>query len=144
MNDLQRYLCNMKETTISRPMMHYTVEHEWIDYNGTVGFVGISAFKLKGIKKIDNIKWYRYKGAIEKGTLIAELHSEDYIIPIHAPVNCKFLGANQKLNGNLNLILESPQDRGWVFFITPLKFSGQEPLLSREDYQKHIRLKKVD
>jgi|SRR5690606_26976375 len=128
----------MKVTTISRPRIHFTSEHEWIDYNGTVAFVGVSAFKLKGIKKIDAIKWHQRKGTIEKGTLIAELHSEDYIIPIHTPVTCKFLGPNQKLNGNYNLILESPQDSGWVFFISPVKFAGQEPLLSPEAYQKHI------
>lgn len=129
----------MKITANTRPRMHFTYDHEWIDYNGTVAFVGVSAFKLKGLKNIDKIKWHKYKGTIEKGTLIAELHSEDYIIPIHTPVTCKFLGPNPKLEGNLNLILTSPQDGGWVFFITPVKFSAQEPLLSPDDYKKHIK-----
>lgn len=119
--------------------MHFTSDHEWIDINGTVGFVGVSAFKLKGIKKIDSIKWSRYKGPIEQGALIAEIHSEDYIIPIHAPVTCKFLGANNQLDGNLDLILQSPQDRGWVFFVTPLRALNQVQLLAPEDYQKLIR-----
>lgn len=125
-------------SVISRPGMQFTHDHEWIDYNGSVGFVGASIFKLKGIEKVDNIRWYHRKGIIEKGTLIAEIHSEEVIIPIHAPVKCKFLGQNQKLNENLNLILESPQDGGWVFFITPSKFLNHEPLLSAEEYQKLI------
>lgn len=133
----------MKVSVISRPRIQFTDDHEWIDYNGTVGFVGASIFKLKGIKKIDNIKWYHRKGTIEKGTLIAEIHSDDVIIPIHAPVKCKFLGQNQKLINNLNLILESPQDNGWMFFVTPSKFLNHEPLLSPEEYQKLIGTKKV-
>ncbi len=130
----------MKTTVSSRPRIHFTFDHEWIDYNGTVAFVGVSAFKLKGLKGIDTIRWHKHKGTIEKGTLIAELYSEDYIIPIHTPVTCKFLGPNPKLDGNLNLIMQSPQDSGWVFFITPVKFNTRESLLSPEEYKKHIRI----
>ena len=103
----------------------------------------ISAFKLKGIKKIDGIKWHRQRGTVNKGLLVAELHSEDYTIPIHAPVSCVILGPNPKLTGQLDLILESPQDNGWVFFITPLKFGAPEPLLSPEEYQKLTRVKQI-
>jgi glycine cleavage system H protein len=131
----------MKISTISRPRINFTVSHEWIDINGTVGFIGVSAHRLKEIKNITNIKWHNHKGIIEKGVLVAEIHTADQIIPIHAPLNCKFLGQNQKLAGNLNLIIESPQDHGWVFFVTPLKFSHQEPLLSPESYQKLIQTK---
>lgn len=130
----------MRISTVSRPGMHFTKDHEWIDYNGSVGFVGISAFKLKDISKIESIKWYNRKGLIEKGTLIAEIHAENAIIPVCTPVSCKFLGPNQKLSTHLDLILESPQDRGWVFFISPLKFLQKQPLLSMEDYQKITRL----
>ncbi|KAA2239948.1 hypothetical protein F0L74_27590 [Chitinophaga agrisoli] len=134
----------MKISTTSRSRMHFTSDHEWIDFNGTVGFVGISAFKLKGIKKIDSIKWHRQRGTVNKGVLVAELLSEDYNIPIHAPVSCVILGPNPKLAGYLDLILESPQDNGWVFFLTPLQFSNkQEPLLSPEEYQKLTRAIKI-
>jgi glycine cleavage system H protein len=133
----------MKISTISRPRMHFTSEHEWVDYNGTVGFVGVSAFKLKGIKKIDSIKWHRQRGTVNKGILVAELHAEDYHIPIHAPVSCVILGSNPKLTTCPDLILESPQDNGWVFFITPLRFNNQEPLLSPEEYQKLTRAAKI-
>lgn len=129
----------MKISTVSRPGINFTSNHEWIDFNGTVGFVGISAHKLKGIKDIVDIKWYNPKGTVQKGAIIAEIHTTDQIIPVHAPLNCKYLGRNQKLSGNLNLILESPQDSGWVFFVTPLKIYNHEPLLSPDSYQKLIR-----
>lgn len=129
----------MKISTISRPRINFTDNHEWIDINGTVGFVGLSAHRLKGIKNIVNVKWYNPKGIIDKGSIIAEVHTADQIIPIHAPVSCKYLGRNQKLSGNLNLILESPQDNGWIFFVTPLKLGREVSLLSTETYQKLIR-----
>ncbi|MDR6571092.1 glycine cleavage system H protein [Chitinophaga ginsengisegetis] len=131
----------MKISTISRPRINFTDNHEWIDLNGSVGFVGVSAHRLKGIKNIVNIIWHNPKGIIEKGAIIAEIHTADQIIPVHAPVGCKYLGRNQKLSGNLNLVLESPQDNGWIFFVTPLKFYNQESLLSPENYQKLIRSK---
>ncbi|MFY0255532.1 hypothetical protein ACDQ55_16425 [Chitinophaga sp. 30R24] len=131
----------MKVSIISRPRINFTQNHEWIDCNGSVGFVGISAYRLKGIKTITNIKWFNIKGIIEKRTLIAEIHAAEQIIPVYAPVNCKFLGQNQQLTGNLNLIIESPQDKGWIFFVTPMKFGSQEPLLSPEAYQRLIQTK---
>ena len=136
------YLCAMKVSTISRPGMQFTPEHEWMDVNGTVGFVGISAWKLKGIKEIDDIKWRHFRGQIKKGTLIAEIHAGKTVIPIHAPVNCNYLGQNQQLNGNLNLVLESPQDKGWLFFISPSKFFNNSPLLSAEEYKELVRSQK--
>ncbi|NLR60384.1 glycine cleavage system protein H [Chitinophaga polysaccharea] len=129
----------MRRSTVSRPRINFTPNHEWIDINGSVGFVGISAFRLKNIENIVNVKWFSPKGIINRGTVVAEIHTSDEIIPIFAPISCKYLGQNQQLSGNLNLILESPQDKGWVFFVTPLKFHNQEPLLSPESYQKLIR-----
>ncbi len=128
----------MKVSTISRPGMYFTHEHEWIDFNGTVGFVGISLFRLKEISEIDSIKWLAPKGTVVKGTLMAEIHANNTIIPIHAPVSCKFLGPNAKLKTNLNLILQSPQDQGWIFFVTPSKFQSRDNLLLPEAYQKNL------
>lgn len=106
-----------------------------------MGFVGISAFRLSGIGSIDSIRWCRPAGVIEKGTLVAEILAGDFILPVCAPVKCKFLGRNQGLGSGLNLILESPQDKGWLFFIAPSVFGKQnETLLTPEDYQKLIRV----
>jgi glycine cleavage system H protein len=129
----------MSISIISRPRITFTNTHEWIDINGTVGFVGISAHRLKGIINIINIKWHNFKGTIEKGTLVAEIHTADQIIPILAPLTCKFLGQNQQLSANPNLVIESPQDKGWLFFVMPLKFQSQNALLTPEKYQKLIR-----
>lgn len=131
----------MKISTVSRPRINFTSNHEWIDFNGTVGFVGISAHRLKGIKNIVNVKWHNPKGTVEKGAVIAEIHTTEQVIPVCAPLSCKYLGRNQKLSGDLNLILQSPQDNGWLFFVTPVKIYNQEPLLSPEHYQKLIRTK---
>ncbi len=128
----------MHNTSVSRPRIHFTKEHQWIDFNGTVAFIGVSKFRLTGIRHIDSIRWMSAKGTLEKGTLIAHICSGDDVIPVHAPLHCKFLGPNAKLSNNPNLILESPQDQGWLFFVTPLKFQpkDKEELLQPEAYKK--------
>lgn len=129
----------MKISTISRPRMGFAASHEWIDINGTVGFIGVSAHRLLHIDNIVDIKWSSIKGVITKGMLIAEIYTADQVIPVHAPLDCKFLGRNPKLAGNLNLVIESPHDKGWVLFVSPLKFGSQNPLLSLESYEKLMR-----
>lgn len=135
----------MKKSPVTRPGIHFTKDHAWIDVNGTVGFVGVSHFKLSGLQKIDAIRWTRSNGTLMKGTLVASIHAGDEIIPIHAPLNCKFLGPNAKLKQNPNIILESPQDQGWLFFVQPLKFlnSDKAELLAPEEYQKMVKRPKA-
>jgi len=116
-----------------------------VDFNGTVGFVGVSAFKLSGISKIDRIQWSRHKGTFERGALVASIITGEDEIPVHAPVTCKVLGPNAKLQDNLELVLRSPEDQGWLFFITPMKFQDKsmDELLPPDDYKKIIRKKNV-
>lgn len=115
-----------------------------MDFNGTVGFVGVSAFKLSGISKIDRIQWSKHKGTFERGTLVASIIAGENEILVHAPVTCKVLGPNSKLQGNFELMLKSPEDQGWLFFITPLKFQDKsmDQLLQPDDYKKIIKQKK--
>lgn len=126
----------MKIPTLSRPKMHFTSDHEWINYNGTIGYVGISTFKLKGVEKIESIKWHRQHGTVAQGVLVAEIYTENHNIAIHAPISCVILGPNPKFSSNLDLILESPEDNGWVFFLTSLNFGDEAALLSPVEYQK--------
>lgn len=135
----------MNISTNIRPRIHFTKDHEWVDFNGTVGFVGVSAFKLSGIRKIDRIQWAKHKGTFERGALVASIISGDKEILVHAPVTCKLLGPNAKLQENPNLIIQSPEDQGWIFFITPLKFQDKsmDELLQPSDYKKIIRQKNV-
>jgi glycine cleavage system H protein len=131
----------MKVKSISRSQIHFTNEHEWIDFNGTVAFVGLSAFRLLDIKNISKITWHHKKGSLEKGSVIANVYSDKEIIEVHAPVSCKFLGINQKLANNFKLIIQSPQDQGWLFFITPTKLKEKECLKAPLNYYASNQIK---
>ena len=131
----------MRISTISRPRMQFTDSHAWIDLNGSVGFVGVSAHRLQGIEKILHVKWCCRKGTIEQGVLVAEVTTSNAVIPVYAPVACRFLGANHQVENNPDLMLQSPHDKGWLFFVSPLKAPGQVKLLSPGDYQKLVQEK---
>ena len=98
--------------------------------------MGVSAFRLQGAGEVRSIRWVCRKGNIRQDELVAEIETDNGWIPVYAPVCCKFLGVNNQLAGNQALILESPQDRGWLFFASPLKSPGQLALLSPDEYRK--------
>ena len=131
----------MKIKSISRSQIHFTNEHEWVDFNSTVAFVGPSAFGLLHIKDISKITWHHKKGSLEKGSLIAMLYSNEEVISVHAPVSCRFLGVNQKLINNLKLVLQNPQDQGWLFFIAPTRIKEKEDLMIPPDYYANNHIK---
>ena len=46
---------NMEKST--RKDQYYTKDYEWIDFQGTVAYIGICKFKLIGFKQIQEIRF---------------------------------------------------------------------------------------
>jgi glycine cleavage system H lipoate-binding protein len=94
------------------------------------------------VEKIDGIRWRPPAGMVEAGTLIAEVMAGERVIPVHSPVKGRFLGKNPKLGECCSVVIESPEDKGWLFLMAPSVFGRKdEGLLKPEDYRKLIRIK---
>jgi glycine cleavage system H protein len=100
--------------------LYYTGDHEWIDYQGSVAYMGICLFKLIGFKQVQEIRFNDPSGFKKKGEVIASLKYNDYNISVHMPVDGKILQVNEKLqNGNPNFLLDCAESSGWIALIAP-------------------------
>lgn len=120
--------------------LFYSKDHDWICFTDLEAFIGVSRFKLTGIRKIDNICLFNYKPGdiIEEGTILLNLHYRDYIIPVHAPVTCTLLEVNNIIgNGRWELITENPEGIAWLFKVAP-KQSDNSHLLPYDLYKKRF------
>lgn len=118
--------------------LYYTCDHEWVNFHGSLAYVGVCAFKLTGIKRIQRVVFESSKGPQKKGDLLATFFSEEYKIPVHMPVDGEVLGYNEDLLGDRrDIVLQQPEKNGWVAFIFPSARHERNGLLLPEQYAKN-------
>ena len=108
------------QTSDQEKPLYYTWDYEWIDFRGSVAYVGICPFKLTGIKEIQKIEFSKESDSKKVGEVIASIFYDDYKIDVHMPVSGKILSINNALlTGNENIVLLEPESRGYIALIIP-------------------------
>lgn len=125
--------------------LYYTNDHEWIDFQGSVAYVGICAFKLKGIRQVDQLTFASNEGLIEQGAILATIRYEDYEVAVHMPVNGKVISINEALlAGDRELLLQQPEGNGWVALIVPRQLQERVGLVPAEQYSRSMLQKQLN
>jgi glycine cleavage system H protein len=126
----------MKNSRGFESALYYTRDHEWIKYQKSVAFVGVCAFKLTGIKQIQQIEFKQSSDLKKAGEILAIIHSAEYKIPVHMPVDGEVLGYNEELSDlPQDILLLQPELNVWLAFIFPSAPHERNGLLSPEQYQ---------
>jgi glycine cleavage system H protein len=122
--------------------IHYTYDHEWIDFQGSVANIGICSFKLSGFKEIHQINFKEPSGFKKKGDVIATIIYNDYQIDAHMPVDGKIAQINETLlSGDQNTLLLHPEKSGWIALIVPTQPYERKDLLLPKQYQMNGKSK---
>jgi glycine cleavage system H lipoate-binding protein len=61
----------MKKSTGNN--LYYTVDYEWIDFQGAIAYVGVCSFKLTGFKEVQQLIFNDAPGSRKKGEVIAPI-----------------------------------------------------------------------
>src|SRR5665647_2234578 len=121
------------QTSDQEKPLYYTWDYEWIDFRGSVAFVGICPFKLTGIKEIQKIEFSKESDSKKVGEVIASIFYDDYKIDVHMPVSGKILSINHAiLTGNENIVLLEPESRGFIALIVPTYPLDRQGLIPSE------------
>jgi len=116
--------------------LYYTNDHEWIDFQGSVAYIGICQFKLLGIKEIQQIVFAEGLDLKKQGEVIASIQYDDYQIPVHMPVEGKIISINDLLlTDDKNVLLQQPEDNGWIALVVPGQLNDKTGLLPPEEYK---------
>jgi glycine cleavage system H protein len=115
---------------------YYTTDHEWIEFQDTVAYIGICKFKLTGFKQIQEITFNEPSGFKKQGDVIASIKYNDYLIEAHMPVDGQVLQVNEKLLlENPCILLEDAESSGWIALIVPSAPHQTKDLLRPDQYQ---------
>lgn len=120
--------------------LFYTNDHEWIDFQGSVAYVGVCSFKLTGIKDIHHVIYSENPDLIDRGEAIASIQYDDYRILVHMPVMGKIISFNDVLlTDDKSILLQQPEDNGWIALIVPDQGKERTGLQSPGDYKLSLK-----
>jgi len=110
----------MQAAKLVKRDVYYTHKHEWIDYQGSIAYIGVSAQKLKHIDDIQHIQILEATHNRQQGEIIAYIQSGEKNIPVHMPVSGRILSVNDRLlNGEEQILIDQPENNGWIALILP-------------------------
>lgn len=116
--------------------LYYTRDHEWIDFQGSVAYIGVCRFKLTGFKEIHNIEFREAPDIINAGEVIGTIRFDDYLINVHMPVAGKIISINDLLlTEEKDVLLQQPENNGWFALAVPCQLNDKTGLLSNEEYK---------
>jgi glycine cleavage system H protein len=125
--------------------LYYTQNHEWIDFQGSVAYIGISRFKLIPQKSILQVVCIETADLIKKGEPIASIQYADYQILVHMPVDAKIISLNDLLStANKDEWLHQNEMNSWIALVVPDQLHDKAGLLSVEEYDHYLAAHRFD
>ena len=97
---------------------YFTVEHEWIDVDGTTATVGITAYAQEQLGDIVFAEVPAVGAVLKKGGDAAVVESVKAASDVYAPVSGTVIEGNGALGDDPSLVNSDPEGAGWFFKLT--------------------------
>jgi glycine cleavage system H lipoate-binding protein len=115
--------------------LYCTACHEWIEFHNNEAFIGLTNFRLIGVREVKNIEFVRIYGFKKKGEVLANIQFDSGRVQVHMPVDGNIISVNDKdLLVNQNLLLKQPETEGWLVKILISLPSQRKGLIPYEQY----------
>ena len=97
---------------------YFTVEHEWIDVDGTTATVGITTYAQEQLGDIVFAEVPAVGAVLKKGGDAAVVESVKAASDVYAPVSGTVIEGNAALADDPSLVNSDPEGAGWFFKLT--------------------------
>ena len=111
--------------------LKYTAEHEWIDVQGDVATVGITAYAAEKLGDVVYVDLPKVGATIAGGSVVGEIESTKSVGELFAPVDGEVVEANQAVVDTPGLVNSDPFGDGWMIKV---RFTELPTLLSASEY----------
>ncbi|KAM9996252.1 hypothetical protein ACTFIY_002430 [Dictyostelium cf. discoideum] len=108
---------------------------------GNIATIGITSFSSGFIGKFNNIKLATVNSYYKLNEPIGLVGSPDSTKEVYTPISGKCIEVNNEIIKEPNLIVESPERKGWLVKIEVDNHEDFENLMTREEYQNFLNNK---
>jgi glycine cleavage system H protein len=109
----------------------YTKEHEWVDIEGDIATVGITAYAADKLGDVVFVDLPTVGSTVAEGRVVGEIESTKSVGELFAPVNGTVLEINDAVIATPELVNSDPFGGGWLIKVT---FTELPTLLSYAEY----------
>lgn len=118
--------------------MKYTEEHEWLEEDGDLLIVGITAHAATQLGDLVFVELPEVGAMVTKDDEIVVIESVKAASDILAPIDGEIVEVNEAIVENPTLVNEDPTGDGWFFRIRPSDMSQLDDLLDENAYKALI------
>jgi glycine cleavage system H protein len=109
----------------------YTKEHEWIDIDGAIATVGITAYAADKLGDVVFVDLPTVGSDVAEGRVVGEIESTKSVGELFAPVNGTVFEINDAVVAAPELVNTDPFGEGWLIKV---EFTELPELLSYSEY----------
>jgi glycine cleavage system H protein len=111
--------------------LKYTKEHEWIDVDGDLATVGITAYAADKLGDVVFVDLPKVGSTVAEGRVVGEIESTKSVGELFAPVNGTVAEINEAVVATPELVNSDPFGEGWLIRVT---FTELPALLTFTEY----------
>src|ERR687885_2121641 len=97
--------------------LQYTAEHEWVQLDGELATVGITAYAAEQLGDIVFIQLPEVGDEVTAGASVGELESTKSVGDLFSPVTGTVEAVNEALADNPELVNSDPLGDGWLLTV---------------------------
>lgn len=111
--------------------LSYTSEHEWLDSDGDLAKVGVTAFAVKALGDVVYVELPAVGATLIGGATCGEIESTKSVSDLYAPADGEVLEVNEDVVDDPGLLNSDPFGKGWLF---RMRVTGSPELLDAASY----------
>jgi glycine cleavage system H protein len=122
--------------------MRFTKDHEWVEVDGDVATVGITAYAAEQLGDVVFVETPDVGKTVKAGDGFAVVESVKAASDVYAPISGEVIEANPALAGEPETVNAAPEAAGWFAKVRLSDPSEVEALMDRhanEQYQQTLR-----
>ncbi|HEX8046533.1 glycine cleavage system protein GcvH [Rhizobium sp.] len=119
-------------------MLKFTDEHEWLNIEGDVATVGITAFAAKQLGDLVFVELPEVGAKLTKGETAATVESVKAASEVYCPLDGEITEVNSAIVESPELVNDDPSAEGWFFKIKLNNAADANDLLDESAYKELI------
>ncbi|MBL4854908.1 MAG: glycine cleavage system protein GcvH [Robiginitomaculum sp.] len=118
--------------------MKYTEDHEWIQLDGDIATIGVSAHAAEQLGDVVYVELPEVGAEFDKGDDAAVVESVKAASEIYAPLGGVITAVNEALEETPETVNAAPETDGWFFKMKISDASELDGMMDAEAYKKFL------
>ena len=118
--------------------MRFTKDHEWVELDGDVATVGVTAYAADQLGDVVFVETPDVGKAVKKGEQLAVVESVKAASDVYSPVSGEVVETNGELGSTPETVNAAPEAGGWFAKLKVTDPSEVEALMDRAAYENFL------